>query len=1814
MAQHRTVAGLPWVREELAEVIRKARDALEEYIEGGGQSLVLKPCAAYLEQVRGVLEMLELTGAMHLAEEMRQSVAALIERTPEDPREAAEALVLALIQLPDYLEKLGTGGEDMPLLLLPAINDLRVSRGEPPLTEADLVLADLGRDTVDADREAEAGATGLRQEVRGLRPVFHRHLLAWFKGQNAEQALADLFADLEEALAPGGLLRAGVRAARVLMIEVVSGDVPADKEVKTLVGRMDHVFKHLLQGNTPRQTAEDERGLIRDLLRRVAHSESSHPEAIALRADLDLDHLFPSPEVLAESRRKLLGPGSGVMASIRDAAATELLPIKDALDLYIRGGVQDIARLRELGDPIERLSKTLDMVALDGLSGRLRRRAGELRALADGEAPAESLLMSIAGDLLAVESTLDDLARDHGAEQGEGGAPSPAELARLRTQTLGEAKIDLTKAKEAITDFITDSRDTERIALVSGLFQRVAGVLRLLSQERAAGQLERVNAFIRDQLLARGRVPEDDVLEALADAISAIEYFMEALAEERADRDRILNMAEDALAQMERAQARESSEVSLPEQEAAPAGKVAVAEPEPVVETGGVDLLPLEVDSELLEIFLEEAREEEEAIAGNYPRWREDPEDQAALASIRRSFHTLKGSGRLVGAEAIGEYAWAVENLLNRIIDQTRVATPEILAYLDRAVAALPGLISALAGEPAPELNLDDMIETGHRLAEQPAEAAESLSEPSSEASAPESLPLPEEISAPGLEDSELREIFREEAGEHLDALRAFLARCREHRGACVVEDSLVRDFHTLSGSARMTGLDALADLAKAFELKALEWQEAGSAMGGEFLGLCERAVEVIGALVGGGLEGGGKAGADALLERVRGIQPGAEVSPEMEEVGEGSATGIEDEEEIEILPPPVEFSEPPVAPAGPAEAVSEPVSGPVEEVSPPEEAPVAPPEEVPVSAGEAEEVPGLSPGGPAGPAEAVSEPVSGPVEEVPPPEDAPLAPPEGIPVPTGEAEGIPGAPPVPEGGPGVPEEAIEQIDADPELLEIFLEEAEDLLERLDSDLRAWREAPASPDVPAQMQRTLHTLKGGARLAGIGAVGDLSHALETLLTAVTERGGDEAALALAQQAVDSLSEQIEAVRGGEPVDRALPLLERLQQAREGGPITAEAEVPAGPTATAGPQPAAGGLEPALRKVVTPEARPAPKAPVVATREQVRVRPELLDRLVNDAGEIAIYRARLEEHNTNLGFTLGELAQTVERLHGQLRQLEIETEAQILYRFEREGGQEGRGKFEEGFDPLELDRFSTMQQLSRSLMETVADLGSIGDMLGEFQRGTETLLVQQSRVANDLQDGLMRTRMVPFQRIVPRLARLVRQTAHSLGKQAELEIHGAEGEMDRNILERMGAPLEHLLRNAVSHGIESPAQRQAAGKPPMGRISLYVAREGNEVVIVVSDDGAGLDLAMIRARAEERGLIESGAQIDDDDLMQLILEPGFSTAGEVTQISGRGVGTDVVVNEVRHLGGTLEIESQPGRGTGFTIRLPFTLAISESLLAEAADEIFAIPHVGMEGVVRISANHLAACYEGRAEGFEYAGHRYQVRFLGELLGLGEPVLAEGRKWYPLLLVRTGEHRMAMQVDRLLGNQQIVVKSVGPQIASVRWISGGTILADGRVALILDPGALVRAALVHGQVHAEPPRPEAAAPAGPQRPTVLVVDDSITVRKVTSRLLTRHGMNVLTAKDGVDAVAVMQEQLPDLVLLDIEMPRMDGYELARHMRASPDLNAIPIIMITSRAGRKHRDLALSLGVRRYLGKPYQETELLENVHGVLAEVEA
>lgn len=800
--------------------------------------------------------------------------------------------------------------------------------------------------------------------------------------------------------------------------------------------------------------------------------------------------------------------------------------------------------------------------------------------------------------------------------------------------------------------------------------------------------------------------------------------------------------------------------------------------------------------------------------------------------------------------------------------------------------------------------------------------------------------------------------------------------------------------------------------------------------------------------------------------------------------------------------------------------------------------------------------------------------------------------------------------------------------DIDPELLGIFIDEAGELLEELDSSIADWQQEPTGKGFVDALKRTLHTLKGGARMAGMTGLGTLAHDLETWLETF-EGAADAALFAMLHDYQDKIIrgvDQTKALAAGEApqasvskgsveligADQRVASRERADDEDSADiPMLqsselASADMPFGRSAEVIPFKSVAlpkGLDPQADK----RAAAAQAAKDAAPQEMVKISAELVDQLVNLAGETSISRGRVEQQVIDFALTLNDVEGTIKRLQDLLRRMEIETETQVQSKTE-----EMRAR-KDDFDPLEMDHYSTLQQLTRSLMETSSDLIDLRSQLTNKARETEMILLQQSRINTELQEGLMRSRMVPFSRMVPRLRRIVRQVSGELKKEVDFDLVNIEGEMDRTVLERMVAPLEHMLRNALDHGIEVPSEREKSGKARRGRVVLSFGREGGDVVITLKDDGGGIPIDRVRKKAIERGMITEQTQLTDHEILQFIMQAGFSTAEKVTQISGRGVGMDVVHSEIKQLGGSMSIHSQLGQGTEFVVRLPFTVSVNRALMVRIGDDLFAVPLNSIEGIVRVSPFELENYYQDRDARFEYAGELYEVRYLGKLLHTKDRPVLDGLVLpESVILVRGADHSIALHVDQLLGSKEIVVKSLGPQFGNVPGLSGATILGDGSVVVILDLMALVRATiLLESQssiLHIDTPVMQAVQK---QTFTVMVVDDSVTVRKVTSRFLEREGFEVILAKDGADAMLQLQDVVPDIMLLDIEMPRMDGFEVASSVKNADRLKKIPIIMITSRTGEKHRERAMSIGVERYMGKPFVEEELLETINQLLAE---
>ena len=783
----------------------------------------------------------------------------------------------------------------------------------------------------------------------------------------------------------------------------------------------------------------------------------------------------------------------------------------------------------------------------------------------------------------------------------------------------------------------------------------------------------------------------------------------------------------------------------------------------------------------------------------------------------------------------------------------------------------------------------------------------------------------------------------------------------------------------------------------------------------------------------------------------------------------------------------------------------------------------------------------------------------------------------------------------------------------DPDILEVFLEEAEELIASSSQYLQLFLNNNSDVSSLKSLQRDLHTIKGGARMVAANGIADLAHEMETVYEdlASRRRPATKMISKLLTTCHDWLADSIFILKKQVNPPVPVALIHALQLFSK-NPDSLKKIPSESLHAQRSTVLAAQAKKRNIKTVENIDEMPlmtgsfAAQEQITASNEMVRISGDLIEHMINLSGESAINRARIDMGMSSLTYSLEEMRTTVQRLADQLRRMESELETQILSQID------DVLFTNEDFDPLEMDQYSALNQLSKSLSESASDLIDINGTLLEKTKDSEGLLLQLSRTQTELQDGLMNSRMVPFSRITPRFERLVRQISNELNKSVELTIINADDEMDRSILERITSPIEHMLRNAVDHGIDNVPSRLKAGKDRTGHITLEVQREGSEIVIHLTDDGRGIDIEAVRKKAISQGLIEANdTSLTDLEVMQYIFSAGLTTTKKVTQVSGRGVGMDVVISEIRQLGGVVSVKSEAGKGSRFTIRVPLTVAVTDALVVRAADRYYAIPLVQIERVIRISPEKLYDYYQSGETTLEVDDNEYRIRYLNEILSgnrLNE-LMVNTNTSFPLIIIksRSGQ-KQALQVDQIEGSRiEVVVKPLGKQLAHISGISAATIMGNGSVMLILDLIALMRNAPALKEV-----KPTAKAEhslSHNSQPTILVVDDSVTVRKVTSRFLERQGYNVALAKDGIDAIEILQEMTPDLMLLDIEMPRMDGFEVAVQVRHNSRLKDIPIIMITSRTGEKHRERAFDIGVNDYMGKPFQENELLDKIQLLL-----
>lgn len=2043
---------LSWVKNEIVNNLNQAQLVLEsladEAMAKEDVASGLANCYSLLHQISGALHMVGFPGAALFAEEIKTLCETLINNKVDDFYHSLQVLMQAILQMPSYLEIIQTEGHDIPIALLPLINEMRECYKATPLSEVELFSPKYyGEASPLTDEELkEINTEGLTSLLRKLRQSLQLSLIDLIHNRNLEVALDHLIkifnylGRLCKATPISMLWRIGL----AFVAGINEKSIANNHEAKDLLKQIDKQIKMLVEQGVVGMNNAAPDALIKELLFLLAQVESSSKEINAIKQEFHLTSLILNAKDVNTHQTKLANIDKAVLESLSQALAEEFNFVKDRLDLLARSESHHDIDLEGLPETLKRISNTLEMLGLNSQRNTVNAQLDIINSAISSDHFDKSQAIDVAEAILGVETTITNITNGTVTPAQDGMTGDAQEV------VIREAAYELTKVKDILTLYFDTEGKQGEVTDTIELLTHTAGALAIISQQRAAAVVIRCLQYIEERLIHRSAYPDNKEVDSIVGAIASIDYYMECLAKNQiVSAKDALNFAVKYLYELGyplpddyESLTTKYISAAAPVEETTDSSEQAVTELEPVVEeTVAVEAQPVvvqqptvveveeEVDAELVEIFTEEMEEILEALATTLPAWVANTDDKNSLTEVRRSFHTIKGSGRMVKASIIGELGWSVENMLNRVIDKTIPITQPVLDVVQDVVKILPGLIAEYAAgqqrqhedveyysavadalaakqepparnkveqsapvieaEPVIEEAVDEEItaptdtaeeqEQENNIAEQAeTETVENIIETEEanevEQVVAEATTAQEELTQPPAEfDVELIDIFIAEAQTHMQTLKAFITLC-ERSLPQLVTDSLQRAMHTLKGSALMAGLDSIAAIAKPFEgflkecsinawpieridlellrdahsllnkgIRQLELYSLAPVDGTE--SLVER-IELRRSYLISQLE---VAASSDLSNLDEDLTPSALISTLMQDVdllldaedyiNEWRKTPSEDFAQITALQEELQKIAVSAEQAGYKSiadlcnallrayqavaaktinrdeaffnvlvnvhqvllncidqlAAAQVVTEHPEAIAELEQALLnTATEEQLLEEPATEEQPPIV-------QQEIGEPTSDetvldttPVTSEPEEEIAVAVEPRTVVTPpaadyTIEDKLILGAPAP--AGPIIESED----DIDPDMAEIFLEEADEILVEARNDLDKWLEDQNASHLQ-DLQRQLHTLKGGARMCGARGLGDLAHGLEfiyegllngrysystelvkllnkthdfiqlivdtlhdtttlphspELLNAIQifrQEGRvvlDEAALAsqtqptevvISENTAQATTEQQPAIEEQiQETEAATSVEEQADQAAE--TITEEVAVqpeteeqttvvdiqPETVKSTeetntvAQPEKVKEVAEETPSKIVefrpTEVAKPTEKAAPKETREateQIKVSAELLDNLVNLAGETSIYRSRVEQQNSDLASALLEMDATIERVRDQLRRLDTETQAQIISRHQTEASASYAD-----FDPLEMDQYSQIQQLSRSLFESASDLQDLKDTLMRRNRDVETLLQQQGRINTELQEGLMRTRMVPLDRIAPRLRRLVRQVSTELGKQVDLVIGNTAGEMDRGVIDAIVAPLEHMIRNSLDHGIESKEVRLAKGKPAKGTISLDLIREGGEMVLRLKDDGAGIPINTVREKAINKGLMSANENLTDKEILQFILEAGFTTAKKITQISGRGVGLDVVVNAVKQLGGALTLDSEEGKGTTFSIRLPINLSVSRALMIRVAEDNYAIPMSTVEGVSYISAEQQKEFYQFGTAELEYGGDSYRVKYLGELLGNQLPNQAQHvtEEKAPVILVRSGEHYIALRVDELLPSSEVVVKSLGAQFLSVPAISGATILGDGNVIIILDLSALVRSYYVNQQHAIRIDERRTNLPEEQQAvkrpPLVMVVDDSVTVRKVTTRLLERQGMQVITARDGLDAVTQLEEKVPDIMLLDIEMPRMDGFEVATRVRHEERTKHLPIIMITSRSGEKHRERALSIGVNEYMSKPFMDAKLIKSISDLL-----
>ena len=1677
MPENFDIGPLSWVKDEINQSLDAVLENLATVQSNLHETAVLRFSQTYLYQASGALDMVGLEGCKRFCTELEKLASKLEKKSLEATPEMVEAFIKAVKTLKYYIQELLNGAPDIPLRLYPVLNPIVEAQGET-IEASELFFPDISNSAPKDVPSKEFDDAGYAKFIVEQRLQYQKSLLNWLqtKQNSAAESMRDAVSNVSHAQQKNSsktLWWAASAFTETLELPAIAESAAAKK----LLRRLDQELKQLTHG-----IDKPHNNLLRDILYFVAISEIDKDTVLKVKEVFALDAIVDKKSAVRADAAMIDASELALIEQLKAELET-LREIWDEVSNSIDFDKVDVEvddtlvnldnvlitkfadKLSENQTLVKKLSQVVVVdlyVALQQASNILRDDKTKANHAALIEIAAALHLLDSAYshyqhlDADSVQNLLSEIQRLEAISSGLNYDQLESErTGELDRDTLNAVVKDINASlkvvEQALDTFFRNPAEKSPLSLALKPVKQIAAIFDMLSLPTPMNIVNASGHFIQ-HFQEDSYVIKHSDFELLAESLSMIGLYADEM-------PRVRPASEDAL---EGALQRLSStltdagvDMAQPEKIALGANgteKITVSEistaelvEEPTAEEGKV--LDQAFDAELLDIYLTEAEELLAHIAQNLQALRVNSTDNDALVEVRRSYHTLKGSGRTVGLVALGEVAAHVETFLNGILDKKSHLDLTQIAKIEEITAQFAAWAAGLRANNQVYISHAywiDKVAALNPLAENVASKAKSSKKPDAHVLVGGTRKL----------SRALYDIFINESMQNLTTLEQDVVKIAENKAAEPAREAR-HAVHTLASNALAAEFTPMGELCRALE----SWlDESQGSWAAQHLDLYANAVKTIAGMWQKISELKNPRSAKALIKVL---------NEAAEQAKQNKALDVDYEDaphfEIEIGAVP-EHTEDEAAAFG-----------------------------------------------------------SGDIE---------------LKLVTESRSFNRGS-----------------TDVDQELLAMFIDEAHEILPEIGSELRAWRNNPKTKKHPEALQRSLHTLKGSARMAGQVGIGNIAHGFEEQVIRVLKRTPMQDDFESMFIELDKIGSFFEKTVDGVPEDA--------------GRVANNAD------------PQASGRSKDRKATF------------------LRMRADTLDRLINEAGEISIIRSRMDRELVGFKHSSNDLTESLVRLRTYLRELEIEAETQMQSRMNV------LQEANETFDPLEFDRFTRLQELTRMIAESVNDVGTIQNGLLLNLNQTEAALQQQNRMNRDLQQSLLGVRMLPFRQIADRMQRIVRQTARELKKKVDLEIVGEDVEIDRSVLDKLGAPLEHLLRNAVAHGIELPGERKMHGKPEIGTVHLSVRIQNDEIHLTISDDGAGVNLNKVKEIAIKNNLLNEDSEISEQTLLSVIFETGFSTSDKISQISGRGIGLDVVRNDVSGLGGRVDLSSEYSKGAAFNIFLPVTQSVAQALLVRAGADIYALPVALIEQAQKIKRNELVAAYN--AGEIRWADNNYPLHHLAKLLHLQDHHV-EDSTYTSLLLLRSGAYNIALHVDEVIGNQEVVMKPIGMQLARVPGIVGATVAGDGSIVLIINPVQIAnREILSAGNVSVKSVKRAAKVVA---KVHALVVDDSLTMRKVLGRLLEREGYEVQVAKDGMDAMQMLQESTPDIILTDIEMPRMDGFGLSRNIRDDVRTKNTPLIMISSRTADKHQSLAKEIGVNAFFGKPVQDEDLIEKMKELLA----